>query len=104
MKLPLDMVSKHLFCTSAFLTKYLHYCLFYYSCQGVCPQKCNTSTYRNMTTKCENINNDQYNLPLKNFVHRPFLKRKGRCLKGNRCDFFHPKRSPTPKYQIPCPF
>ena len=23
---------------------------------------------------------------------------------GNRCDFFSPERSPTPKYQIPCPF
>ena len=36
-------------------------------------------------------NNDQYNLPLKNSTYCPFLKRKGRCLKGNRCDFFHPK-------------
>ena len=41
---------------------------------------------------------------MKNATYCPFLKRKGRCLKGNRCDFFHPKRSPTPKYQIPCPF
>ena len=46
----------------------------------------------------KNTNNDQHNLPLKNSTYCPFLKRKGRCLKGNRCDFFHPKRSPTPKY------
>ncbi len=38
----------------------------------------------------------------------PFLKRRGRCLKGNRCDFKHPKTTLKPpqtmKCNIPCPF
>ncbi len=38
----------------------------------------------------------------------PLLKRRGRCLKGNRCDFKHPKTTLKPpqtmKCNIPCPF
>ncbi len=49
-------------------------------------------------------NNDQHNLPSKSSTFCPFLKRKGRCLKENQCDFLHPKRSPARKHQTPCPF
>ncbi len=55
-----------------------------------------------LTTK--KSNNDQHNLPSKSSTFCPFLKRNGRCLKGDRCDFFHPKRSPARKHQTLCPF
>ena len=51
----------------------------------------------------EGTNNGQ-NLALKASTPCPFLIRRGRCLKGNRCDFKHPKPSKIPKNNIPCPF
>ena len=33
----------------------------------------------------------------------PFLKRRGWCVKGVRCDFKHP-RDEVQKYLVPCPF
>ena len=55
-----------------------------------------------LTTK--KTKNDQHNLAPKSSTFCPFLKRNGRCLKGNRCDFLHPKRSPARKHQTLCPF
>ena len=47
--------------------------------------------------------NKGQNLALKSSIPCPFLIRRGRCLKGNRCDFKHPKPSKAPKNIIPCP-
>ena len=56
-----------------------------------------------LTTK--KTKNDQHNQAPKSSIFCPFLKRNGRCLKGNRCDFLHPKRSPVRKHQPRlCPF
>ena len=46
----------------------------------------------------------EYEPSLKTSVPCPFLKRRGRCIKGDRCDFKHPKPSETRKCNIPCPF
>lgn len=43
-------------------------------------------------------------LPQKASINCPFLKRCGRCLKGNHCDFRHPKTSQLRKCNTPCPF
>ncbi|CAB4007067.1 ---NA--- [Paramuricea clavata] len=48
--------------------------------------------------------NPEYNPSLKTSVPCPFLIRCGRCFKGDRCDFKHPKPSETRKCIIPCPF
>ena len=41
--------------------------------------------------------NKGQNAALKSSTPCPFLIRRGRCLKGNRCDFKHPKPSKAPK-------
>ena len=50
------------------------------------------------------MENDRYGLPQKASTLCPFLKRRGRCLKGHRCDFSHPKTFQTRKRDTPCPF
>ncbi len=53
--------------------------------------------------------NPGYGSSQKASIFCPFLKRRGRCLKGNRCDFKHPKTMSTlkppqtMKCNIPCP-
>ena len=51
----------------------------------------------------EGTNNGQ-NLALKSSTPCPFHIRRGRCLKGNPCDFKHPKPSKAPKISYHVPF
>ena len=46
---------------------------------------------------------NDYDPSLKRSTPCPFLVRRGRCLKGNQCDFKHPSSEPL-KHNIPCPF
>ena len=47
----------------------------------------------------------EHALSIKSSIPCPFLIRRGRCLKGSRCDYKHPAKLPqTPKHNIPCPF
>ena len=46
---------------------------------------------------------NDYDPSLKRSTSCPFLVRRGRCLKGNQCDFKHSSSEPL-KHNIPCPF
>lgn len=62
------------------------------------PEQLSASALFQRTTE---MKNGGYDPPQKAAISCPFLKRRGRCLKGNQCDFKHPKEVQTRKHNIP---
>ena len=70
----------------------------------------NATTQTNITVN-KSINSQPSTSKSK--IQCPFISRRGGCLKGNRCDYYHPNRinslkhrqtSNAPKNEVPCPF
>ena len=77
---------------------------------------CDSISTRNSTTQTDITVNKSINSQpstSKSKIQCPFISRRGGCLKGNRCDYYHPNRINSfkhrqtfnaPKNEVPCPF